>query len=251
MISIMIHALIVEDEDNSRDILNTLIGKYCPEVNVLDDACDANEAVEKIEALQPDLVFLDIELPYGNAFDIISRLKKVDFHIIFTTAYDEHVIKAIKTGAIDYLLKPIDYQELVMAVKKVEAKISEKEKSVSLEQITAVFSKHLYTNNIALPTMEGYRFIKPDEIIRIEAEGNYCKIYCLNNQTYTITKQIHDIECRLPEAVFCRIHSSHIINMQHIKEYIKGRGGYVIMIDGSHVDVSIRKKDKFLERFTY
>ncbi len=246
----MIQALIVEDEDNSKDILTALINKYCHQVEVLDCASDANEAVEKIELHKPDLVFLDIELPYGNAFDILSKLKEINFHIVFTTAYDEYVMKAIKVGAADYLLKPIDYLELAEAVEKIEKKIAERKIHLNMEQFMATFPKQLQTNNLALPTMEGYSFIKLDEIIRIAAEGNYCKIYCINKQTYTITRQIHDIENKLPQGAFCRIHNSHIVNMNHVKEYVKGRGGYVVMIDGSNVDVSNRRKDQFLGRFS-
>jgi two-component system LytT family response regulator len=245
----MIQALIVEDEDNSREVLTTVINKYCPQVEIRGYAADANEAVEKIQSLRPNTVFMDIELPYGNAFDIISRLKEINFHIVLTTAYDEYVIKAIKAGATDYLLKPIDHMELIEAVRKIEKKIEEKEKYINLEAMIAAFSRQLNTNSMALPTMEGYNFIKFDEVIRIAADGNYCKIFCVNNKTYTITRQIHDIELKLPAATFCRVHNSHIISLMHIKEYIKGRGGYVTMADGSHVDVSIRRKDEFLERF--
>jgi two-component system, LytTR family, response regulator len=246
----MIKALIVEDEDNSREILSTLLGQYCPQVEILDYACDANEAVEKIQTLKPELVFLDIVLPFGNAFDIITRLKEINFYIVFTTAYDKYVIQAIKVGATDYLLKPIDHVELSETVDRIEKDIADKKGFMSVEQFMAAFSKQLYTSSLALPTMDGYNFIKFDDIIRIAAEGNYCKIFCLNNQIHTVTKQIHDLEEKLPAAAFCRIHNSHIINMKYIKEYVKGRGGYVVMADGSEVDVALRRKDQFLERFS-
>ena len=246
----MIRALIVEDEINNREILGSLLDQYCKQVEVVDYATDANEAVEKIQSLRPDLVFLDIVLPFGNAFDILSRVKEINFYIVFTTAYDKYVIRAIKVGATDYLLKPIDHAELAETVRRVEASMAEKKEYLNMEQLMSAFSKQLHSNNIALPTMEGYNFIKFDDIIVVTAEGNYCKIYCLGNQTYTVTKQIHEIEEKLPQAVFCRIHNSHIINMKHIREYVKGRGGYVVMVDGSQVDVSLRRKDQFLERFS-
>ena len=246
----MIKALIVEDEVNSREILGTLLRQYCPQVEILDHASDANEAVEKIQSLKPELVFLDIVLPFGNAFDILSRLKEISFYIVFTTAYDKYVIRAIKVGATDYLLKPIDHNELTETVRRIENSIAEKKGFLSMEQLMATFSKQLHTNNIALPTMDGYTFIKFDDIIRIAAEGNYSKIFCLNNQIHTVTRQIHDIEDKLPLAAFCRIHNSHIIHMKYVKEYVKGRGGYVIMVDGSEVDVSFRRKEQFLERFS-
>jgi len=245
-----IQALIVEDEENSRIVLSEVLSKYCPQVEILDYATDANEAVEKIKLLNPMLVFLDIELPYGNAFDIIKRLNEVNFHIVFTTAYDEYLLKAIKTGAADYLLKPIDYLELAEAIRKIEKKIEEKEKYINMELLLDSFLKNSQSNNMALPTMDGYSFIKLDDIVRIEAEGNYCKIFCLDKHTYTVTRQIHDIESKLPSTSFCRIHNSHIINLKHIKEYTKGRGGYVTMVDGSHVDVSNTRKEEFLERFS-
>jgi len=244
------NALIIEDEDNSRSVLTTLIDQYCPQVQILGYASDAREAVEKIRSIKPNLVFMDIELPYGNAFDILSKLKEINFHIVFTTAYDSYAIRAIKTGAIDYLLKPIDYNELKNAIQKIEANIEEKQKNINIEQLINVFSKHIYVNNLALPTMDGFSFIKFEEIIRIAADGNYCKIFCMNNRVYTITKQIHEIEGKLPPEAFFRIHNSHIINLMHVKEYVKGRGGYVVMVDGSNVDVSFRRKDDFLDRLS-
>ncbi|PQJ11047.1 DNA-binding response regulator [Flavipsychrobacter stenotrophus] len=244
----MIQALIVEDEQYSRDILEGLLSKYSPQVEILDYACDANEAVEKIEALNPELVFMDIELPYGNAFDILARLKDISFHIVFTTAYDEYILKALKAGATDYLLKPLDHAELTETIARVEKKIGEKKKYANIEQLLAAFSKQFNTNTLALPTMDGYNFIKFEDIIRVEADGNYCKIFCLNKQSYTVTRQIHEIEEKLPAVAFSRIHNSHIVNVGFVREYIKGRGGYVIMSDGSQVDVSNRRKDQFLER---
>jgi two-component system LytT family response regulator len=246
----MIQALIIEDEENSKDILTSLLRKHCNQVAIAGYAADANEAVEKIELLKPDMVFMDIELPYGNAFDILARLKEFNFHIVFTTAYDDYILKAIRAGAIDYLLKPIDYKELTEAVNKIEKKINERQSYLNLELLIASFSKQINNDTLALPTMEGYSFIRFEDIIRISAEGNYCKIYCLNKQTFTISRQIHEIESKLPSSVFCRVHNSYIINIKHIKEYIKGRGGSVRMTDGSEVDVSNKRKDQFLERFS-
>jgi len=246
----MIQTLIIEDEENSRAVLDSLIAKYCPQLAIAGHATDAPSAIAMIESLKPELVFMDIELPYGNAFDILGKLKEISFYVVFTTAYDEYVLKAIRSGVTDYLLKPIDKVELMEAVAKIEKKIAERRSFMTIEQFMAAFSKQLYSSNLALPTMEGYSFIKFDEIVRIAAEGNYCKIYCLNKQTYTISKQIHEVETKLPEVSFCRIHNSHIINMAHIKEYIKGRGGYVVLTDGSTVNVSNTRKDQFLERFS-
>jgi two-component system LytT family response regulator len=246
----MIQTLIVEDEENSRNMLAAMLGKYCPQVEVIGYAADAMEAVEKIKLLQPTLLFLDIELPYGNAFDVLAKVGETDCHIVFTTAYDEYVLKAIKAGATDYLLKPIDHHELAETVQRIEKKLTGQRSSRSVEQLLAAMSKQLSGNNLALPTMDGYSFVKFDDIVRIEADGNYCRIHCINKQVHTITRQIHDLESKLPEAMFCRIHNSHIINLNYIREYVKGRGGYVVMADGSQVDVSHRRKDQFLERFT-
>lgn len=244
----MIKTLIVEDEEHSRTILERMLSKH-EQLELLGVATDANEAVEKIQALNPDLVFMDIELPYGNAFDILSRLKQVSFQVVFTTAYDEYVLKALKAGASDYLLKPLDNDELNEAIDRAGAKIGERDRHQNIEQLLSALSRQLNTNTLALPTMDGLTFIKFDDIIRVEADGNYCRIYCQNRPVYTVSRQIHEIEEKLPPAIFCRIHNSHIVNISFIKEYVRGRGGYVVMTDGAQVDVSNRRKDEFLQRF--
>ncbi len=244
----MIKALIVEDEEHSRAILERMLAKL-PQVELAGYAADANEAIDKITELEPDLVFMDIELPYGNAFDILSKLRQVSFHIIFTTAYDEYVLKALKAGASDYLLKPLDGDELAEAVERVRIKTDARDKQQNMEQLLSALSRQFNTNTLALPTMDGLSFIKFDDIIRVEADGNYCRIYCVNRPVYTVTRQIHELEEKLPLATFCRIHNSHIVNINFIRDYVRGRGGYVIMTDGTQVDVSNRRKDEFLERF--
>lgn len=244
----MIKAIIVEDEEHSRTTLERLLTKI-PDIEIAGQATDANEAVEQITLLNPDLLFMDIELPYGNAFDILSRLKQINFHIIFTTAYDEYVLKALKAGASDYLLKPLDADEMVEAVERVRNKLTARDKQSNMEQLLAALSKQFSTHTLALPTMDGLSFIKFDDIIRIEADGNYCRIYCVNRPVYTVTRQIHELEEKLPATSFCRIHNSHIVNISFIREYVRGRGGYVVMTDGTQVDVSNRRKDDFLERF--
>jgi two-component system, LytTR family, response regulator len=244
----MVKILIVEDEQHSRELLETLIERHCAGVEIIATAVDANEAVEKINYLKPELVIMDIELPYGNAFEVLKKVSSLDFEIIFVTAYNEYMRNALQSGAIDYILKPIDQRELVAAIEKAVLNIGNNKSKASLEQIFDELSK-LKHNHIALPTMEGFTVVKLDEIIRIDADGSYCKIFCTGKRNYLISKQIHDLEDKLSSATFVRLHHSHIVNLNHVIQYIKGRGGQVVLSDGSVVDVSSRKKDEFISRF--
>ena len=243
----MIKTLVVEDEDHGREILCSLLKKYCPEIEVIDVAKDALEATKKIQETNPQLVLLDIELPYGNAFDILNELSKIDFYIIFVTAYDEYALKAIKAGAIDYILKPIDYKELYLAIEKAKKIINSKKVSEQTSNILNSFSKTLHADTISINTQDGYVFVKQEEIIHIDAEGSYSYIYCKNNKRYLLSKSLHEIEEKLNPNLFIRIHHSYIVNILLVKEYIKGRGGRVQMENGTIIDVSVRKKDDFLK----
>jgi two-component system, LytTR family, response regulator len=243
-------ALIIDDEPKNVRILKKLLEDYCPQIVVAGEAGDARVAYTTIRELKPELVFLDIEMPYGNAFDLLDKLLPVDFEIIFITAFDDYTLKAFKYSALDYLLKPVDIDELKAAVKKAAEKISGKNINLQLGNLLSNLKNNQATlQKIALPSADGIIFINVEEIIRCEANGNYTIIYADSKEKITASKTIKDYEELLPPSIFCRIHNSHIINLNRIKKYHRGRGGFVVMDDGTSIEVASRRRDEFLAKF--
>ncbi len=244
-------AVIVEDEDRSRKLLENLLAKYCPQIKIVGHAETVAEAVAVIGQQQPDLVFLDVELPDGTGFRVLDQLSNLDFDIIFVTAYEHYALKAIKRAALDYLLKPLDIDDLVAAVGKLPPKNANTPKT--LDRQSAIVSG--YVNNqrdksiLALPTTDGLVFIQDSDIITCQSDSNYTHLTMLNNRKFLVSRTLNDIEEMLSEEVFCRVHHSFIVNLKHVRRYFKGKGGYLEMSDGSTVEVSSRKKQDFLARF--
>lgn len=245
----MIRTVIVDDETDSRSVLQKLLETYCPQVTVVGTAAGVDTALPLIRELNPDLVFLDIEMIHGNGFDLLNELQPISFQVIFVTAFDEYAIKAFKYSAVDYLLKPVDIEELQGAVEKASSRMQDK---VDLSPIRTLLQNvgviQLAQQKMAIPTVNGLSFIAMHDIIRFEAQGNYTAIYITKGQTLMATRNIKEYELLLPEAIFCRIHNSHIINLQKIQKYQKGRGGQVIMEDGTAIEVAIRRRQEFLQR---
>lgn len=243
----MIHALIVEDEKNNSDRLIRLLKKSCPDVEVAGVADSVHAALVAIEKHIPNLIFLDIELPDGNGFDVLEKSADNEFDVIFVTAHDKYAIKAIKFSAADYLLKPIDEEELKKAIEKIK---QNKSSVAGKENLT--FLRQQINNNdfskIALPTINGYQFVALDEVVRCQADRNYTQIYLSNGKNVLVSRTLGEFEELLEEHNFYRIHHAYLINLKHLKEYVKGEGGHVLMSDGSRLDVSKRKKDDFLSR---
>ena len=246
-----IQSLIVDDEPGNVITLQELLREYCPEVNVLGSAENPIEAQEMIRLTKPDLVFLDIEMPYGNAFDLLDKLKPIQFEIIFITAFNDYAIKAFKYAAVDYILKPVNIQELKDAVQKVINKASrnhtEAQMNVLLENLK---SENSGTQKIALPNTNGIYFEVTANITYLKAEGNYTQVNVQGKRPELITKPLRYFEDILSDKNFCRIHNSYIININFVKHYFTGRGGYVEMQDGQQIDVSVRKKEEFLRKYT-
>jgi two-component system, LytTR family, response regulator len=246
----MMRTLLVDDEPKNTRILRKLLEDYCPKVQIIGDAGDIKAAYTLIRELKPDLVFLDIEMPYGNAFDLLDQLMPIDFSIIFITAFDDYTLKAFKYSAIDYLLKPVDIEELKVAVNKASEKIQNRTINVQLENLLENLKHNqMALQKIAIPTSDGIVFLNVDAIIRCEANGSYTTIYSNDNQKMVTSKGIKDYEDMLPATIFCRIHNSHLINLNRIKKYHKGRGGYVVMEDGTSIEVASRRKEEFLSKF--
>ena len=243
-------AVIIDDEILVAKNMQMLLTRYCPDVLVEGIGHSAKEAEELIKDKRPDVVFLDVEMPHGNGFDLLKRMEYIDFGVIFVTAFDHYAIRAIKYSAIDYLLKPIDINELVAAVKKAELQL----KSKSINQGLNLLLHNLAQpagklQKLTLPTMEGMIFVDVDDILYCKSDGNYTTFYLLNGQNPMVTRQIGTYEDLLPEPLFCRVHRQYIINVNKVSKYIKGRGGYVVMSDGKIIDVSVRKKEDFLNAY--
>ncbi len=246
-----IKAIIVDDEQRHHDILEKMLANFCPNVSIMGHGYSVDEAVTLIKKHQPNLVFLDIEMPKGNGFAVFDHFEEPPFEVIFTTAYDLYAINAIKHAALDYLLKPINIQELKNAVERAE-KVLRKDSSENIEKIQALKSniqlKDSSFTKIALRSSEGIDFVEANRVIRVEANQVYSNFYLDNGKMIMVSKPLGEYEALLESCNFFRVHKSHMINLNHIEKYIRGKGGYVILKDGSHVDVSVRKKDKLLKR---
>lgn len=207
-------------------------------------------AATLISSTRPDLVFLDIEMPNGNAFELLNNVVPVNFEIIFVTAFDNYALHAIKYSALDYLLKPVNIKELQDAVKKAEERI--KVKNIARRIDTLLYNIQANQSSyqrMALPTMDGFIFMDTVEFVRLEANNNYTIIHLSNNNKVLVARSLKEFEELLPPQQFSRIHNSHIVNHDHIRKYHRGRGGYIEMENGTMLEVSTRKKDEFLSKF--
>lgn len=242
-----IRAIIIDDEDHCRSSLTTQLEWSCPQVEVVAEGKSAKEGVSLINKHNPDLVFLDIEMPGGSGFDLIENLPAVNFKLVFTTAFDEYALQAFKVNAIAYLLKPIDEDELIKTIEKITAEKNDT-MGEKLEQLMQYLSKGNKGGKIAVPVSDGLQFIVTDHITRCEADGNYCTIFLKNGSKVVISKTLKYIFDLINQQKFVRVHQSHIINMDFIKKYIRGKNGQIIMDDESMIPVSRAKKDDFLEK---
>lgn len=243
----MLTAIIIDDEVKGRIALRQKLSDYCPTVEVLGEASDGSEGIQLIEKFNPQILFLDIEMPRMDGFEMLRRIPHKDFHIIFTTAYDQYAIKAIKYSAFDYLLKPVDIEELKTAVEKIQQQQAHPLTEKKLETLEHNLHSIQTLNKLAIPTLEGFLFFDISTIIHLEAQSNYTAIYFTNYPKLIASRTLKDFEDMLPTDIFFRPHHSHIINLHYIKRYIKGDGGQIEMQNGTYVTVARRKKEEFLK----
>jgi two-component system, LytTR family, response regulator len=245
----LLKAIIVDDEEKSRELLSKMVQKYCPGLIVAGMAESASSAVEMINSEKPDLVFLDIELSGESGFDVLNSFPEIHFDVIFTTAYDKYAIKAIKFSALDYLLKPIDSEELTAAVNRLIDKRKSRYSSENLHLLVQSLKKREggFTK-ISLPTGNAYEIVNLGDIIRCESDGHYTNFILTGNRKVFVSVGLKYYEDILPEETFIRVHHSHLININHVVRFLKSDGGYAVMSDNSQVEISRRKKDFFLQR---
>ena len=241
-----LNAIIVEDEQTSRDILKNYLNKYCPNVNVLGEAENIEEALILIRNNELDLVFLDVEMPFGNAFDLLEKVGDIDFETIFVTAYNHYAIDALNAHASYYLMKPISIDELIKAVDYV-TEIKTKENALHEEVL--VPKTNIVNGKITIPQQDGFEVINTADIMFCKADDNYTEIYLNNNKKKLVSKTLKYFEESLNDGGFARVHKSYLVNVNEIVKYVKGKGGSVVLSNGKQIMVSASKKSDLLSYF--
>ncbi len=244
----MLTAILIDDEKNSRESLRKKIETHCPQVRILAECSNGQEGLLILAQCQPDIVFLDIEMPQMNGFTMLQKLSKIEFELVFTTAYNHYAIQAIRFSALDYLVKPIDIQELISAVKRVEDKRSRQPHAHQLDLLMNYLQlKQSVPSKIAVSTSSGLEIIDIDNIVCFEAEGNYTNIHFTSGSPLLSSKTLKEFEDLLPHDKFFRIHNASLVNLKFIKKYDKTEGSQVIMSNGMVLDVARRRKDELLQ----
>jgi two-component system LytT family response regulator len=243
-------AIIVDDEPTGQVSMQKLLQWNCPEVDIIGLCSGANEAIQKIRLEKPDLVFLDIAMPGKNAFEMLNEFSTIPFEIIFVTAYHQYMTQAFKFSAVDYLLKPVDEDLLVEAVKRARDRIGMKTGSQQLETFLYNFQNQQQSQKLKLciPSMKGFQIVYLNDILYLEADSAYTNFHFFDRPIICASKTIHEYETLLEDAGFLRIHKSYVVNMEYIKEYVRGEGGSVILKDGTEIEVSRRKKEMLINK---
>ena len=246
----MIKSVIIDDQESYRKKLRQILQTHLShKVEVLAEAENIIEGREIIQKYNPDLVFLDIEMPGGTGFDLLEKTGDIKFNVIFTTAHENFAIRAIKYSALDYIVKPVDADELIKAVLRHEGKQSSSDSSKQLEVLFQNLRNiNSTTSQIGLPSMNGLTFIKLQDIVRCNSDVNYTIFHLTDKSKLTVSRTLKEVESMLTESNFMRVHDSHLINFSHLRRYVKGDGGIAVMSDGAEVDISRRKKDEFKRR---
>lgn len=247
----MIKTILIDDEVHCLDTLSMLITDYCPDLKIVEQCISAKDGLTAIDTYQPALVFLDIEMPLMNGFELLEQFDKIPFSVIFTTSYDQYAIKAIRFSALDYLLKPIDSRELVLSIQKVK----NQKYLPDIEQFKMLLAhiqqKEKFYSKIAVPTSEGFELLPADEVVRCEADDNYTHLFLRNNSKIVACRTLKEVEEQLRGFPnFLRVHHSYLVNMNEVRKYIRGEGGYLVMSDGASVNVSRSRKEALMRWFS-
>ncbi len=244
----MIRSIIIDDEPQNAVLLKNDLADNCPEVQVIAVCHSAKEGILSIKKEKPDLVFLDIEMPWMNGFEMLEMLDEIHFNIIFTTAHDQFAAKAFRISAVDYLLKPIDASDLREAVAKAEKRMDQQKGNANIENLLRNIKQPSAEQRIALPNKDGYEFVEVSHIIFCQAEGAYTKVFLDNKKHILVSKTLGDIEELLPKDLFQRIHHSTVVSLQFVTHFIRTDGGYVKLLTGEQLTVSKSKKEAVMER---
>lgn len=242
----MIRVVVVDDEEQGRSIIKQYIARYCPYIEVCGEADSVKNGVIVVNERHPDIVFLDIQMQDGTGFNILEALPERNFKVIFVTSFDQFALKAIKFCAADYILKPVDPDEFVEAVERVQADLEKQ--NLADNRIDEMLTNMSNFSKVGLPTADGVKFVKVDDIVRCEADGSYTTVFMNDGDKILISKNLKTYEELFVDNKFLRVHKSHLINISHVDKYVNsgGDGGSVVMSDGSTVEVSRRKKDELL-----
>ena len=249
----MIKAVIIDDEKKAKTSLVDDLAVYCPDIKIIGEAGDVRSGLELILKAKPELVFLDVEMPDGTGFDLLKQfakkeggIDKIMFHIIFTTAHDEYAIRAIKFSALDYLMKPVNPDELLIAVRKIKSISAGHSNKVNMDVLLEHNSKGNQPKKIVLNTMDSAFIYSIDEIVRCEAQRNYTLFHFKDGKSLLVSTTLGEYEGMLTEYGFFRIHHSHLVNLSCIKKFVKTEG-YITMSDGMNAPVAQRKKEQFVK----
>ena len=245
----MLKAIIIDDEPDNVKLLALQLKMYCPQVQVLAECIESEDGYLKIKELQPDLVFLDIEMPVMNGFQLLEKIGNIEFSLVFVTAYDQFAVKAFRFSALDYLLKPIDGKDLKAAVEKAEKRTWPQAQQLSLLKQQLQPGEKVLPDKIALPYQNGVTFAEIKNVIYCESDNNYTRIHTVDGSKYMVAKTLGDIQEVLEERNFLRVHRQYLINLNHIKKYVRGEGNYVILSNNQSIPVARNQKEKLIERF--
>ncbi|RAR48025.1 LytR/AlgR family response regulator transcription factor [Flavobacterium lacus] len=244
-----IKSVIVEDESAAREALKNYLAKYCPQIEIIGEAQNSREAIPLLHELQPQLVFLDVEMPFGNAFDVLEGCKDLHFETIFVTAFSEYSLKALNQSAAYYLLKPISIEELILAVNKVQQQLMKQDLFNRNQIIVQNFREpKIEKQQVILPTLEGFEVVKMEEIVRLRGNGNFTDIHLSDGTKKMVCRFLKHFDEML-DFPFMRVHKSHIINLNFVKSYHKSLGGYVTLFDETEIEISVGYKEEFLKMF--
>lgn len=253
----MIRTILVDDESNALEVLEFQLKAACPDIDIVAMCTSVDQGIKAIQEHDPELLFLDIEMPVKSGFDLLQSFEDPGFDVIFTTAYNQYAIKAFKFAAFDYLVKPIDTDDLKAVVdrycKKKSPSIKDQLKLLTdhlkQQQSTVQAPSQATPGRIALPSADGLMILKPEQVVRCESLSNYTKVHLDDGQKVVVSKTLKEVEEILSSFEFYRIHHSHLINLNHVQRYVKTDGGYVLMTDGSNITIARNRKEGFLEQF--
>ncbi|MBK6937387.1 MAG: response regulator transcription factor [Chitinophagaceae bacterium] len=245
----MINCVIIDDEPQNVRLLRNMLEMHCANVNVRATETDARAGIEIIREIQPQLVFIDVEMPHLNGFDVLKQLEPLSFEVIFVTAFSQYAVEAFEHNATGYITKPVNAEKLQAAVITAIKRIEEKAINRNLFSLLALNAKQEVPDKIPLSTSGGLLFVKLNDIMYCESSGNYTSFFLNDEKKIVVSRQLGEYEKLLPDSTFIRIHDKYIINLYYIKEYIKGSGGDVMLENGKELPVATRRKEDFLARF--